>query len=253
MSARERFRLRSQKSFPLFPAKISVPSLSFSLFVGRRSIRYLEGKRSFPWKSNGRLIVERKKKKRRRKKRKKNRAKPDLRDYCTPRAPRGFANSRDNVLLVSCLRLIYKDNCSKIVRSFFLTIRFDSSCNGDASTISIRVYKVSWPSLRNCRMTNCSCGIILLGKWIRSLRRNCRTVRLFPCVVSMARKGKITLIRIVMFVSFMQFIFLFRVRVLKRVRYTIGKSLLYDVEWIICGAIFFFTDGISLRNLNLDG
>ena len=61
------------------------------------------------------------------------------------------------------------------------------------------------------------------------------------------------LIRIVMFVSFMQFIFLFRVRVLESVRYTIGKSLLYDVEWIICGAIFFFTDGISLRNLNLDG
>lgn len=33
MSARERFRLRSQKSFPLFPAKISVPSLSLSLFL----------------------------------------------------------------------------------------------------------------------------------------------------------------------------------------------------------------------------
>ena len=234
MSARERFRLRSQKSFPLFPAKISVPSLSLSLFLslcgpsidsifGRETLVSVE----IEWPTNCR--EKEKKKEKEEEKEKPREARPPC-DYCTPRAPRGFANSRDNVLLVSCLRLIYKDNCSKIVRSFFLTIRFDSSCNGDASTISIRVYKVSWPSLRNCRMTNCSCGIILLGKWIRSLRRNCRTVRLFPCVVSMARKGKITLIRIVMFVSFVQFIFLFRVRVLESVRYTIDrKSLLYDV------------------------
>lgn len=99
---------------------------------------------------------------------------------------RGFANSRDNVLVV--VWLIINDNFRK---SFvgFLTIRFELQRRRETRRYR-SAYKVSWPLLRNCMYDK----LLVWNNFtwqMDSLRRLLE--RLFPCVDSMARKGKITL------------------------------------------------------------
>lgn len=92
---------------------------SLSLFVGRRSIRYLEGKRSFPWKSNGRLIVERRREREKKKKKKEEKWEKPCEAWpprFTPRSNESFTYgfAIHGTMFSPCvqLRIIFQLNCS---------------------------------------------------------------------------------------------------------------------------------------------